>query len=355
MRNGSVDAAALTALVYGGAVLGGGGGGSIRAGLAVARAALKAGQPRILPIEALPADAVLVTLSAVGAQGAAMDQALTPAHFIRALDLFKRFSGTPIAGMIASEVGPRAVTYGLVESALTGLPVVDAPADGRAHPLFAMGSLGLHRDAHLRLPVAAVGAVPGRVRPIALVFRADVTTAARRVRGEAARLGTALAVVRNPASAAHIRRHGAPGALAFAETVGRALLDASPGGLPAILRRLTGLLGGAVLAGGRVRDVDIHPSKGFSVGRITLDYPHGQSVSLPVMNEFLAADRGGRRLAAFPDLVALFDHATALPLSSAEVRPGQTISLFLVPAARLILGSAAQDSALLKMLPHTAA
>jgi DUF917 family protein len=347
MRSVWADEAGLTALVYGGAVLGGGGGGSIKAGLSVLQTALKAGKPRILPIEAVAADATLVTLSAVGAQGKAMDRALSPAHFIRALQLFSRFSGEPIAGLIASEVGPRAVTYGLVESALTGLPVIDAPADGRAHPFFAMGSLGLHRERGLRLPVVAVGAGTGRLRPTELVFRADVMTAARKVRGAAARLGLAFAVVRNPASAARVRRHGAPGGLALAQAAGRALLDAKPAGAAAVLRSLAALLGGQVLAHGQVCDVNLRTSRGFSVGKIIVAGRDGQRFALPVMNEFLAADRGGLRLAEFPDLVALFDHATALPLSSAEVRPGQTVSVLVVPAKRLILGSAVRDASLL--------
>jgi DUF917 family protein len=52
-------------------------------------------------------------------------------------------------------------------------------------------------------------------------------------------------------------------------------------------------------------------------------------------------------LVAFPDLIALFDQQTSMPLTSTQVRPMARVAIFTVPAQRLRLGSPMRDRALL--------
>jgi len=372
------DAAFLRALVYGGAVLGGGGGGSLPAGLAAARAALAAGTPHIVPLHRIDPRATLATLSAVGTvgttsggttsggstSGGAMSSravsggttsggttsggAISHRHFDRALAVFVPFAGREIGGFIASEVGPRAVTYGLRESAITGIPVVDAPCNGRAHPLFTMGSLGLHRRPRVASATVAVGGAFGSARYVELAVRANVVTAGRIVRERAAGSGVALAVVRNPLPAAYVRRHAAVGGLAFAARVGHVLLARLPEGCGAVLAALAKLMDGRVLAHGRVARADLSERQGFTVGRIAVEQADGGVLRLLVCNELMAADDRGHRLAAFPDLITLFDRQSGLPLGSAEAEAGRAVAVFAVPRTRLILGSTMQDAGLLR-------
>lgn len=51
-------------------------------------------------------------------------------------------------------------------SAMAGIPVVDAPCNGRAHPLALIGSLGLHRFPKHRTWTAAVGGAHRPDEPI---------------------------------------------------------------------------------------------------------------------------------------------------------------------------------------------
>jgi DUF917 family protein len=343
------DEPGLRALVYGGAVLGGGGGGSLAAGLESAGQALAVGAPRIVPLAQLPDDAVLATLSAVGS-ASGTSAALPDGHFTRALSLFQPFAGTGVSGFIASEVGPRAVTYGLLESARTGIPVVDAPANGRAHPLFAMGSLGLHRQPRRLAATVAVGGRTGAADYLELAIRANVTQSARIVRDQAARSRIALAVVRNAAPAAFIRERAAVGGLAFAHEVGRVLLTRLAGGPCAVLPALARLLRGRVLARGRVSSVALSERGGFTVGRITVEASDGRVLATPVCNEFMAVLHGAERIAAFPDLIALFDGETGLPLASTEVRSGRPVAIFFAPRDALRLGAGMRDPGLLRQV-----
>ena len=58
--------------------------------------------------------------------------------------------------------------------------------------------------------------------------------------------------------------------------------------------------------------------------------------------------RSRRPVVAFPDLVALFDLSSGLPLASPEVCPHQRVAVFTVPQARLLLGSPMDDRRLLR-------
>lgn len=328
--------------------MGCGGGGSLAAGLESVHQALAAGVPRIVPLAALAEDAILVTLSAVGSAGKTSAAALEPGHFKRALRLFESLSRHTIGGYIASEVGPRAVTYGLTESAHSGLPVVDAPANGRAHPLFVMGSLGLHAQPNRATITAAVGGAPGAPDYVELAIRANVIKAARIVRDRAAQGGIALAVARNPLPVSLIRDHAAVGGLAFAQRVGRVLLARSAGGSPGVLRALSRLMGGRVLAHGYVASVSLSERLGFTVGTLKLVCTNGSVVCIAVCNEFMAVLEAGTPVVTFPDLIVLIDRDTGLPLTSAEIKVNRSIAIFVVSRQRLPLGSTMRDPLLLR-------
>lgn len=88
--------------------------------------------------------------------------------------------------------------------------------------------------------------------------------------------------------------------------------------------------------------------QGFTLGVITIARRAGGPLSLPVCNEFMAVHERGRLLAAFPDVIAMFDRATKLPLVTGEVKSGQEVALVVVPGSRLVLGSTMRDYALLR-------
>jgi uncharacterized protein len=342
------DEVGLRALVYGGAVLGGGGGGSLSGGLDSVRTALAAGGPRIVPLARVDGDASLVTLSAVGSAGETSGTPLDQRHFKRAIELFEPFVNSAIDGFIASEVGPRAVTYGLQESARTGIPVVDAPANGRAHPLYVMGSLGLHLQPRHNTVTVAVGGRPGSADYVEIAIRANVANAARIVRDRAAQGGIALAVVRNPMPARFVGNHAAVGALAYAHRVGRVLLAALPDGAAAVVQALARLMGGQLLATGLVASVTLSEQRGFTIGLITIRRTDGPALRIAIYNEFMTVLEDGRPIVAFPDLIVLFDCETGLPLASAAVLANCFVAVFTVPRGRLILGSTMRDPRLLQ-------
>lgn len=338
MTHTVVDREFLEWLVLGGAVLGGGGGGSLAEGRRLADAALDLGRPRLVSLDALGADDLVVTVSAVGAP-TDPERHVEPADHVDALQRLLRLVSGPIAGLISSENGAASSVNGFVQSAATGLPVVDAPANGRAHPTGIMGSMGLDGVPGYRSRQVAIGGDPVRGRRMVLVVEAPLARADRLVRQAAVEAGGMVAVARNPVGAAHVRTHGAPGALTEAVRLGRAASQALPLGAARVADALVSTLGaGEILAEAAVRTLERQTEGGYDVGRLELG-----PFEVTFWNEYMTVDRDGRRLATFPDLILTLDLDTGLPLGSADLEAGRVVLLVVVPRQHLLLGAGVRD------------
>ena len=341
-----LDERRLRELVYGGAVLGAGGGGLIEAGLAAGREALAVGSPRLAQIDELSPTTLIATLSIVGSMGGMSSAQPHPQHGLVLRQLAK-LEKKQISAVIASEVGPQAVTYGWRESAIAGIPIVDAPCNGRAHPLGVMGSLGLNRSPSHVTGVVAIGRNAGGSYYVHLSLRNSATKAGKMIRDAAATAGIPLAVARNLLPASYVRNHAAIGGLKYAAQVGAIVLREMKRGLDRLFQQLVRFMGGRILFAGRVHSVSLMESHGFTLGHIRLQDRRGDECTVGVCNEYLALRKGRRNLATFPDLITIFDFESSLPLASPQVKPGMRVAVLGVPRSHLKLGSTMKDPSLL--------
>jgi len=327
-----LDKEVVQAAAYGGALLGGGGGGSVEEGMHLGNLAVEVGRPYLVDLDDLDDDAHIVTVSAVGAPAAA-DQYVEPMHYFQALLLLLEHLETPVVGLITSENGGLSSLNGWFQSAVTGIPVVDAPCNGRAHPTGAMGSMGLDGVDGYISRQAAVGGDPSAHRHVGLYAEGSLDSVARLVRQAAVGAGGLVAVARNPVTVAYARENAAPGALRQAIEVGKALLGAE-NPLDAA-RSACDLLGGELVCRAVVEKVALQTKGGFDTGLVELGGGH----ELTFWNEYMTLEHQGKRLATFPDLIATLSADEIRPLTSAEVKDGQEVLLIRVPKEKLCLGT----------------
>lgn len=341
----------LEAFIQGGAILGGGGGGWVEEGRKLGQLALERGFSTILPLSSLSRDALLVTVSAVGAPSAGTGL-LAPEHYIRAVELLIERTGLFIHGLISSEVGALGVVNGWAQSAALGIPVVDAPANGRAHPLGLMGSMGLHRKkAYIsQQTIVARGGNKGGAKEF--FFSGPLEEVSQEVLRIAAASGGMGAVARNPVPAAFVLRNGAPGALRMARELGRSFLAAQEP--EKCLQRTIAFFGGGRMWRAEVKEKALQLEGGLDVGRMEL-LSGPARLHLTFWNEYMSLEQDGKRLATFPDLLMTFDANTARPLISAEVEAGAKIYLVAIPRQRLLLGAGVRDRKLLTRVEEVAA
>lgn len=331
-----LDNEVVEAAVLGGAVLGGGGGGSMEMGRQAARLAVELGSPELITLDSLPEDAVLLTVSAVGAP-AARTVYVKPVHYIRTVELFQKYTGQEIRGLITNECGGLAAVNGWLQAAALGIPVVDAPCNGRAHPTGVMGSMGLHRLSGYVSRQVAVGGNPQTNSYVEVFASGSLETAAALVRQASVQAGGMVAVARNPVTAGYARENAAPGAIGRCIAVGRTIIEnRSRGPLP-VIEGVAGVLQGEIAFTGRVAAVDLETTGGFDVGRVVVR-DGDRLAELTFWNEYMTLKIGSVRKGTFPDLLATMDLTTGLPLSSAEIKAGQEIAILHVHRDRLILG-----------------
>ena len=314
----------VEALAMGGAILGGGGGGSPEAGRSEGRLALEIGSVELWSVEEADPHWLVVTCAALGAP--TQRGGTGPAHFIRAA-LAMREAGVEYQGLIAAENGGRNSFAGWVVAAALGLPVVDAPGDGRAHPTALMGSMGLQRtDYHS----VKVGVTEGST----VVARGTLESTGALVRAQASHMEAMVAMVRDPVAVSYAAQHGAPGAISQAISLGEAYLGAgSPTGR---LDAVADYLGGEVLCEGRVVEKRAQVRGGFDVGHLVLE-DGGGAWELDYINEYMLVERKGERLHTFPDLIATFNQEGE-PVTSAAVEEGMRLYVLVAPKEKILVG-----------------
>jgi len=324
--------------VYGGAVLGGGGGGWIDDGLQIGNLALEVAQPELYTVDELKDEDLLVTVSLVGAP-AAKEKFVKPIHYARALELLSQKIGKPIQGIITNENGAGTTVNGWFQSAVTGIPIIDIPCNGRAHPTGSMGSMNLSEQLDYVSHQAAVG---GRgTSYMEFTISGSLDKVATMVRKASVEAGGLLAVARNPVTVSYSKANGAPGAIQQAIKVGEALLNhIGESAIDAVVKEL----GGRVVAEGIVTDFTLETKGGFDVGTAIIN----DTYELTFWNEYMTVEKNGERLATFPDLIMTLDAKTAEPIVTAAMEKGKQIAVITAPKENLILSSTMRNEKLMK-------
>jgi DUF917 family protein len=335
------DADIARAAVLGGTLLGGGGGGARDQGLALSTMAVQVGQPRIANIDDLDPEAILVTVGLVGSP-ASEHSHVKPVHYLRAVEALAEQLTQPVAGIITNENGGVGTVNGWFQSAVLGIPVVDAPCNGRAHPTGTMGSMGLDILEGYQSVQAFAGG--GRQRGyVEGIVKGQLAAVAGLVRTASVSAGGLVAVARNPVTARLVRENGAPGAIHQAIELGQLIVEKQHLGGRAVAEACVNHMGGSVLIEGRVTRFSLETRGGFDIGSVTVQ-DRRDSVRLTFWNEYMTAayvnaSGGCERRATFPDLTATINCQSGLPMTTAEMREGTDVVVITVPRANLRLGS----------------
>lgn len=339
-----LDDKLVEAAVLGGCILGGGGGGSMEEGRKVARLAVSLSSVDLIDLEDMDESSMLINVSSVGAPSA-KDAYVEPIYYVRALELISKVGNVKIHGITTNEAGGLATVNGWLQASMLGVPVVDAPSNGRAHPTGIMGSMGLHKVQDYLSIQAAIGGSKEKSSFLELVTQGSIENTSAVVRNAAVQARGLVAVARNPVTVRYAKEHAALGAVKQAIGLGEEVLKCIDKGLNSVIDSVCNYLEGEVVTSGCVKEIDLESRGGFDVGRILLD----DGFEVTFWNEYMTLEKDGQRIATFPDLIAVFDIQTVLPITSAEVQKGQNVTIIKVPKENLRLGAGMKDPDLFKV------
>lgn len=316
----------VEALSIGGAILGGGGGGWPSTGAKDGTLALDIGKIELYSPEEADPDWKVITSAALGAP--TQPGNTKPMHFIRAAQLLRE-AGVEFDGFIAAENGGHNSFGGWIPAAAMGLPVVDTPGDGRAHPTAMMGSMGLHR---LDYKSVKTGVTEGSQ----VVAWGSLQTTSDVIRAQARDMKALIAMARDPVPVSYAREHGAPGAITEAINLGYAYLEAEAEDPEARVLSAIKFLKGELVCKAEITSNIIKTKGGFDSGYMKLRQGE-EEWELTYLNEYMTLEKDGERLATFPDLLSTFNDEGE-PVTSASLKQGDVVYLVEVPKEKILVG-----------------
>lgn len=337
-----LDRELLKYALMGGTILGGGGGGHRDLGEESGRTALAYGEIKLIDISEIADDALIVTASAVGAP-AAVDKMVKPKDYVRAVKILENNLNLKVAGIITNENGGAATINGWIQSAVLGIPLIDAPCNGRAHPTGTMGSMGLNQVENFLSLQGFAGGNPELGNYVEGFIAGDLFKASTMVRQAAVQAGGLVAVARNAVTAGYVKEHGAIGGIRHAIDTGRAYYSGLKESPAQAIQAVARFLNGEIIASGEVSDFKLVTEGGFDVGTVIVN-----GCEMTFWNEYMTLDVDGDRRYTFPDLIMTFDANTAEPLTTAEIESGRNVIILATKKDHLKLGAGMFDNKLLQ-------
>jgi len=141
-----VDTAAAEAIAVGAGILGTGGGGNPYLGKLHLQRLLREGAapPTVVAPEAVPDDALIVTVGGMGAPTVGIERLARGDEWTVALRTLERHLGRQADYLVPGEIGGANATRPLVCAIQTGLPVIDGDGMGRAFPELQMKTFSIY-------------------------------------------------------------------------------------------------------------------------------------------------------------------------------------------------------------------
>ena len=327
--------------VLGGSVFACGGGGFADHGRELGRLATSIGRPELISVDELSDDAWIATVAAIGAPGGLTDWQMLGVDYIQAVRMLQDALGHPLSGLMIGQNGMSSTLNAWLPGAVLRIGVLDAVGDLRAHPTGDMGSLGLAASPEPTIQTAA-GGNRRRSAYLEMTVRGPTSKISPLLRAAADQAGGFIPSCRNPLPNSVVRERAVCGGISRALELGQAIAAAERRGATAVIDAICRATGGSVIGSGRVLSQDIvYTSEAFDRGSIIVETDQG-SLRAWVLNEYMALERDGARIATYPDVITSLS-ADGRPLSATTLKPGTFVHWLHVPKALIPLAASSLD------------
>lgn len=318
----------LSALARGAAVLGTGGGGDPHVGMLMAQQALaEYGTVQTVAPQDLPDDACVLPVAMMGAPTVMVEKLPSADQIVVAVKTLARYLGVRPTHVASIEAGGVNSTVPIIAAAQLGLPLVDGDGMGRAFPELQMvlpTLYGVHAT-----PMAIVDEKGNR----GLLDTIDNGWSERLARTATVEMGCSTIVSLYSMTGAQVREAFVPGTLSRCVAIGRAI-EVARRELRDPVKAVEAILGGRLIASGKVTDVSRRTTTGFARGEATLDGQDeytGRRLVLRFQNEHLIAELDGTAVVTTPDLIIVLDRETGEPITTEALRYGHRVSVLGAP------------------------
>jgi DUF917 family protein len=330
-----VSAEQIESLAVGAWILGTGGGGSPYQGLLNLRRLYRGGAAVGLMDPAdLADDDLVAVVSTMGAPLVMQERLADPGPMVGSVRAMEEYLGRRFRAVMAVEIGGMNALQPFCIAAVTGLPVVDADAMGRAFPEAQMTSFAIHD-----LPMAPLTLVDIRDNAVIVSRAASWKWMERLSRKACVEVGSIAATCKAPRTGREVKAcailHTVSKAIRLGETVQAARREHRDP-----VQAVVDAEGGRRVFQGKVRDVDRRTTEGFLRGSAWLDgldADRGHAFRLAFQNEFAVGWLDGSPVVMTPDLICVLDSVSGEAIGTETLRYGQRVTVVALPAAPILL------------------
>jgi len=329
-------------MLHGAAILGAGGGGDIDEGLELIDQVLAAGKTcKLMDIADVPDDAIICTPYLLGAisplpeheerEYEQLPKANTHSILI-AYDEFQKHLGKTFFGTTPCEMGGSNTAVAFFCAAMNDHYVIDADPAGRAVPEIT------HSTYYFAgLPASPIFAANEFGETFLLNNVADDQRAERIVRALSKVSRNDISAIDHALEMKVLKDVLISGTISNAMKLGRIWRESveNKNNIDQTATRIADAGGGMIGFSGEVTSAQYKTIEGFTEGEINIkghgDFT-GQSFSILVKNENLAAWLDDEVRVTIPDLICLFDKETGQPVTNPHAHVGQKVDIVLLPA-----------------------
>ncbi|WP_027414745.1 DUF917 domain-containing protein [Aneurinibacillus terranovensis] len=306
-------------IAVGAALLGTGGGGDPYIGKLMALQAIEEFGPiKLLSVDEVPDDAFVVSSGMMGAPTVMVEKAPSGHEAKVAFQSLEKYMGKEVFATFPIEAGGLNSMLPLALAAQLGLPVVDVDGMGRAFPELQMVTFYL--DGISASPMV----IADEKGNVTLLNTIDNLWAERIARSVTIQKGGAVMFAIYPMTGRNLKESGIHNILKQEEEIGRSIRLAKENNVDPIQEVLK-ITKGFELFRGKVVDINRKTETGFARGTAKieglLDY-YGETLEIRFQNEHLIAKTDDRLLCVTPDLIAVLDAETGLPITTEALRYG---------------------------------
>ncbi len=317
----------LEHIAVGAAVLGTGGGGDPYIGKLMAREAIrKHGPVRLITLAELADDALVVPVSGMGSPTVSIEKLPSEVEIVTPLLKMQEVLQQKVDVIIPIEIGGINSMMPIAAAAMLGLPILDADSMGRAFPEAQMVTFYL--DGYETSPITLCDEKGNS----AVLYPKDALWAERLARAMTIEMGGSCSITDYHLTGAQIKHSAVPDTMTLAENIGQILQDKTLSAKQAV-QTLLDRLSGFRLFEGKITDMKRELSDGFTRGQATFTGINGYSGDYTVLfqNEHLIAKKGNTPLCMTPDLIAVLDVETGLPITTERMRYGARVIVVAFP------------------------
>lgn len=315
-------------IAVGAALLGTGGGGDPYIGKLMALQAIEEfGEVTLLDPDEVSEDALVVPSSMMGAPTVMVEKAPSGEEAIKAFKDLEDYLGKKIQATFPIEAGGVNSMLPFATAARLGLPVIDADGMGRAFPELQMVTFYLD----------GISATPGIIADekgnTLLLSTIDNVWTERIARAATIQMGGSVMCAIYPMTVKEIKQSGVHGILKLEEEIGKAIRLAKVHNVNPI-ERVLNIVGGFELFKGKISDINRKTETGFARGEAKIEglgEYKGETCKLAFQNEHLIAQTEERILCVTPDLIAVLDSETGLPITTEGIRYGARCVVIGIP------------------------